>query len=1029
MIPVKLTVKGLYSYQSTQEIDFQPLTGASVFGIFGKVGSGKSSLLEAISFALYGESERLNNRDNRVYNMMNLKSGHLLIDFEFRAGAHQQLYKFIYEARRHPKKHHEIALTERRSFQWEVDKWVPLGIEKDDIATLTKSILGLDYDNFKRTIIIPQNQFREFLELKSADRTEMMSQMFRLEKYDLTKQTAKLKEANEAALNVVKGQLEGVNVASPEAIDAARQAVETILIAIREKELDATVLTVREKQLSDLQQRHQERTNAGAELEKLKADQHTYQQIRERIEQYEACRLVFSVLFSQADRVAKQQAEIAKKLLESSRELTNVEQRLPALRQAYQTALTAFENRDELQKKIDELYTVTLIRSNQRSIQQQTKNRDALRKDSASQTIDIDQLKTKRTQHQTLLTQAEGRESPLERLYVVRDWFTEYRPLKKEVDELDRRLQAHDASLEAIKQRKVQMLADLPEWHDLPLKQLPTAIQEAIDALQKVAGEQKTSYDDHALRQKLHQYANALVEGKPCPLCGSAHHPAISHDETIVDDVAKSKTVLAETEQQIRKMNTLLGKAEGLLGEIKTVHSQGKTLINDRTETVARRTGHEGKFIWSEFTMEQSEPVDEAIRQENEALQKRQKAQKAVSDMNGQLENLERQKAGIDADAAKLDGILESLTKSVTQQLNKLVYFRPADIDTLTPLRINDLTDDLTRQYDLARDTFTRAEQAKSTAEAERIRYETEVGNYQKQQTDGQTEGAGLDTAIAKLLISHGYTRPQVDAILATNLDVVVERERIRAFEQQLNTVQSHFDALTTELADQLFDDDNLQRTRAELDRVQGESKTLNQQLGENRKVHSELVAQWDRKRAIQEQFEVLTLRQKDLADMAGLFRAQGFVNYVSSVYLQNLCEAANERFARLTNNHLKLEIDEKNNFLVRDHLNGGQTRLAKTLSGGQLFQASLSLALALSDNIQHLTKSKQNLFFLDEGFGSLDKDSLQTVFKTLQALRSENRIVGIISHVEELQHEIETFIHTEHTDTGSRITRSWEQG
>ena len=86
MIPIKLSIQGLYSYQDLQEIDFQQLIGSSVFGIFGKVGSGKTSLLEAISFALYGETERLNSRDNRQYNMMNLKSKQLNIDFRISGG-------------------------------------------------------------------------------------------------------------------------------------------------------------------------------------------------------------------------------------------------------------------------------------------------------------------------------------------------------------------------------------------------------------------------------------------------------------------------------------------------------------------------------------------------------------------------------------------------------------------------------------------------------------------------------------------------------------------------------------------------------------------------------------------------------------------------------------------------------------------------------------------------------------------------------------------------------------------------------
>jgi exonuclease SbcC len=126
---------------------------------------------------------------------------------------------------------------------------------------------------------------------------------------------------------------------------------------------------------------------------------------------------------------------------------------------------------------------------------------------------------------------------------------------------------------------------------------------------------------------------------------------------------------------------------------------------------------------------------------------------------------------------------------------------------------------------------------------------------------------------------------------------------------------------------------------------------------------------------------------------------------------LQELCHAANERFYKLTRQKLSLEVTDDNNFQVRDFLNGGKVRNVKTLSGGQTFQAALSLSLALADSIQKITESNQNFFFLDEGFGSLDKESLAIVFDTLKSLRKENRIVGVISHVEEMQQEIDNYL------------------
>jgi len=172
-----------------------------------------------------------------------------------------------------------------------------------------------------------------------------------------------------------------------------------------------------------------------------------------------------------------------------------------------------------------------------------------------------------------------------------------------------------------------------------------------------------------------------------------------------------------------------------------------------------------------------------------------------------------------------------------------------------------------------------------------------------------------------------------------------------------------------------------------------------------------------------------LEVRAENIRTLKSLFKASGFVDYISSVYLQNLCNAANDRFFQLTRQKLSLEITPDNTFQVRDFMNGGKTRSVKTLSGGQTFQASLSLALALADNIQKVTQSNQNFFFLDEGFGSLDKESLDIVFDTLKSLRKENRIVGVISHVEEMQQEIEVHLRIEnHEERGSIIHRSWEE-
>src|SRR5690606_7810803 len=188
------------------------------------------------------------------------------------------------------------------------------------------------------------------------------------------------------------------------------------------------------------------------------------------------------------------------------------------------------------------------------------------------------------------------------------------------------------------------------------------------------------------------------------------------------------------------------------------------------------------------------------------------------------------------------------------------------------------------------------------------------------------------------------------------------------------------------------------------------------------------LTKAYKEKQELQTALNQLQKRAENLRTLTNLFKGAGFVQYVSSVYLKQLCENANIRFHRMTKNQLSLQINESNDFEIIDYLNNGKTRSVKTLSGGQSFQVSLSLALALAESVQSLSKSNRNFFFIDEGFGTQDSESVDIVFETLQNLHKENRIVGIISHVEELQERIPVSLTViKDPEKGSVIQKSYE--
>jgi exonuclease SbcC len=1029
MIPIKLSIQGLYSYQGLQEIDFRQLVGSSVFGIFGKVGSGKTSLLEAISFALYGETERLNSRDNRQYNMMNLKSKHLMIDFEFQAGPEEQLYRFVYEAKRHPKKYQEISSSERRMFIRQGEEWHPIGNEKEDVAILSKQILGLDYDNFKRTIIIPQNQFREFLELSPTDRTKMMNQLFKLDQYDLAARASKLSKANDDQLAELRGLLAPLADVNLEAIEQADLDISAVSASLCGKEEEINRLAPVEKQLLENQKRSKTLASMQEELALLLTKEPTYQQREKDLSVFESCLLIFQSDFINLDKLLIKKQKLIDSVGTAEQQLSSVTKRLVGLQNVFEAAKQAYETREELQQKADELDTVQQIRTLHQSIDQQTRNRDLLTSQLDQQTTLLKRYKADRTKHQLILDTAIGRTSDLERLYKVKNWFTAYKPLKKQADDLQGGIDKYDRAIEKLKQQKDHALVGFPaDWTELTLKTLPDAIDEALSKFKEVREEREDRHRKLLVQDELRKYADALNEGQPCPLCGSTHHPHRHKGDEESIDVKGSEAGLQKVIQRIEITTKLQLTIKELTTRLRSEHENGKRLNQERGEIVRQLTEHEDTFMWPEFSKDQEGQVIEAIRKESDTQKQTQDAQKAIQDLEKLIGEADVTHTDLTKKVVDAGNALFGLSGQLKTAAESLEHFRLDEIKNWELSQINDLRNSLTKAYAQVKIHFDDASKHRGDAEKDLATAKEQIQQLQNQLDEVVAELGALEATIAQNLVNQQLTRDQVKQILRSGLDINQEKQQIKEYSERRSGLQLQVGSLETELAEHPFNPVALDTIQQQLAVVQSEKDALNKEHGRATSILASLKTQWQQKREHQKRHDALELRRQDLKKMDEMFRAQGFVNYVSSVYLKNLCESANERFFKLTNNQLKLELDEKNNFLVRDYLNGGDVRSVKTLSGGQTFQAALSLALALSDNIQHLTKAKQNLFFLDEGFGTLDKDALQTVFKTLKALRSEKRVVGIISHVEELQHEVDNYIRAESTDEGSKIFRSWDK-
>jgi exonuclease SbcC len=279
-----------------------------------------------------------------------------------------------------------------------------------------------------------------------------------------------------------------------------------------------------------------------------------------------------------------------------------------------------------------------------------------------------------------------------------------------------------------------------------------------------------------------------------------------------------------------------------------------------------------------------------------------------------------------------------------------------------------------------------------------------------------------------QMMEKQGFTdKNALIQLFQQDLDAEKMDAEIRQYEQQVAATDAQIKVLKAEEGIEEYSEDRFQSLQEEVNSAKEKEKNLQSQVTLLNQELLSISQKLKEKQSLLGEFERIEARETNLRELDRLFSGKGFVRYVSSIYLRELCNTANKRFRMLTKNSLSLEIDDSNTFWVMDYLNGGKKRLLKTLSGGQTFQASLCLALALAEKVKALNQADQSFFFLDEGFGALDKNSLRVVFETLKALRHENRVVGIISHVEELQQEVGVYAQIElDSELGSQITYSY---
>ena len=1028
MIPVTLTIKGLYSYQNETFIDFTKLTAAGLFGIFGAVGSGKSTILEAITFALYGETERLNSRDGRGYNMMNLKSNEMLIDFEFSCGSPKEKYRFKVSSKRNKKRYIETTAFDRKAYQLIGNAWQP-------IAKSATELLGLSYDNFKRTIIIPQGKFQEFLQLKETERVQMLKEIFNLEKYELGPQVTILTKANDLKISHTEGQMHVLPIIDEVAMQEKQNALN-----IHQKQLGAYTLELQKKQEADkafesLKQLFADLQIKTKQWNRLKEDEQTFLRLEKEVNEYEICEKLFKSLFENKLKKEKSVKEKTEHFAKQKMAFEALKVVINEGEAVLQNLEVGYKTRENLLQQAAELEKITFIKQLKTTIDDFEKRVKKGCELISKKEIESLQVKTGITTLQDLVLAQEQSLPDTSKLIELSSWFatmnqwlTELAKALKEMEEVQNKL---PNTLHLIEQ---QLKKFYPE---IVFDRIPPA---GIETVQTKADQLRLSNNTvlkalteelaHLqLSQKLEQFVLTIQPGLECPLCGSVDHPHILSVENVTEGMNLLKQKMKDVEESNAVIQQCLIALSGLYAE----YTSQQILAQQKAEYLAKLTSdfetYKSSFLFSGYSISDEQRLQKELQQFEEM-------RKAINELRNQITGRQTEVEKLSNEINKFKAAVEKLNRDKSQFMGEQKILQSQII-------FHQLVDELTRGNEELQINITRLQKQyeEITREFERFdkslqQNRTELGiltgKLEEMENQLFFENGELQViiiSIESLLQEKKYIDDDiVMKILDKKINIVVEKENIFKYQKDLFAADVQKKNAEEKVAGMHYDEQIHLTHSAELTLL---SKTIIQKtelLTTFKNDLQKIKEQLAERIRLQADLDKLIERSANLKTLSNLFRSSGFVNYVSSVYLQNLINAANNRFHKMTRQKLLLELTEENAFSIRDFMNNGEVRSIKTLSGGQTFQAALSLALALADNIQHLTKSSENFFFLDEGFGSLDKNALSVVFETLQSLKKEHRIVGVISHIEEMQVEVQiNLLVVNETETGSRIYESWK--
>lgn len=1071
MKPIRLTMQAFGSYGEKTEIDFQK--GGDFFLISGDTGSGKSTIFDAMMFALYGEvstvginkdkkkNEKLDEMLSQFVDVQKTKPYASLIFTAYQHGQEE-----TYTVRRTPRytrpaKRGDAKLQDERET---VELLMPDGSQYpgklSDTNRKIEEIVGLTADQFRKVVMIAQGEFMDFLRAGSKEKTALLRDLLKTDYYYQLSERLKTlaKEKNTAAktqranMSFFAGRAvtEGLPEEDARALEAAKGTV------ITAKELQPEQVDTLAEVLSgvcarlQLQQGElaQQQTAAQKDRDECMKRIEAAKPLMDRFEELESAEKVLQECAAQADEIEKKRGLIGKirdawaiepkyqrmkdaqkTLTDAQRELATKQQELPQLKQTAADAAALHQQMEktkdaattqcaEVETKVEKaLETFVALEKAEKALRQAEEVDAKANTNAESAKKALDDFKKQEDAWRTQEAELQGTEAAYE---VCKQQNQRYRDLKKSLEELQS------------SQKDVQEKA----------RQAAAAKDAYASATQKYQRAQN-EYDDYRLaflNAQAGLLARELAPGKPCPVCGALEHPAPCQL------TQENQQLNREQLEKLRKAADDAAKAQ----EEKAKESESaRAKLTERqkaAEEAEKKLVENAKNIRENVPMATAADVEAML---TAWLPELQSASKSVQAKVKALDDVRKNLEGAKAEREQLEKAAAD-----AQETAKSTAVKKAEAEKTWNLHQEELSSSAYRTREDAVAQRTQAQEAKQKAEAAASQAAEKERQAQKAETECTARIQQLDAEMPKkqadveefnqqyqqTMAEKSLDETQWQALTA-NYDAEEPdrlQKKVNDFDQKKNTAETQCTTAQSAIAGR--EKPNMEQLNAAFEAAKAAWEKASAALKAAENLHSGnanvLNDLREGRDPLAKACKAANTAQHLSDVMAGIESGNrmNLETFVQRSYMEKILCDANRRFRDMSNGQFELKLinvedagEGKNKGLDLEvySIVTGKTRSVNTLSGGESFMAALSLALGMADQIQAATAAIHlDVMFIDEGFGSLSDNARNEAVNILKEMAGKQRQIGIISHVSELKDEIENQLIVKKDDRGSHI--SW---